>query len=102
MTGMASTETSRAAALSMFDQVPCFFQMIDDCGQPARWIAYFVHEEPGGCGQDPEPWPVCENHHKAVRHACTPFWRVWYAAQPMPCVKCAGPLRLDRFEPVSR
>lgn len=82
----------------MFDPVPCFFQLTDlDCERPAEWMAYFVHEEPGGCDAS-EPLPVCDYHQKVVRRVNIPFWRVWYKMAPVMCAACQGPLRLNRFE----
>lgn len=100
MTVPSSTEASRAAALSMFDQVPCAFSLTDEaCELPARWITYFAHEEtPGGC--DAEPAPVCEAHKLAIHRVSIPFWRVWFSMRPVLCDRCGGPLRLDRFEPL--
>lgn len=98
MNGTTSTEASRAAALTMFDDVPCFFQMLSPgCEERACWIARFVHEEPGGC-DGTGPWPVCETHKQALHRVSVPFWRVWFAAEPIPCGACGVPLRLDRFE----
>ena len=96
-----STETSRNAALSMFDEVPCFFQLVTpSCEERARWIAYFTHEEPAGCG-DPEPWPLCDTHRQAIRRIAVPFWRVWSGAEPMNCGFCGIPLRVERIEALS-
>jgi hypothetical protein len=101
MTAGVSTEASRAAALTMFDIVPCWFQLAADCANPAAWMAYFVHEEPDGC-QEPTQFPVCGEHKEIFRRIAIPFWRVWFAMQPMPCGNCRVPLRLDRFEPLGR
>ena len=93
-----ATRTSRDAALSMFDVVPCYFQLTPaGCPHQAAWMAYFVHEEPDGC-REPTQFPVCDEHREAFRRISIPFWRVWFAVDPMPCGNCRVPLRLDRFE----
>jgi hypothetical protein len=98
MTAAISTEAGRAAALSMFEEVPCIFQLSDaGCENPAKWIAHFVHEEKRSECAD-ESSPVCETHKTAIQRTSIPFWRVWFALEPISCDRCTGPLRLDRFE----
>jgi hypothetical protein len=96
-----STPDSRAAALTMFaGNIPCLFSLHDpSCADPARWLAYFAHEETTTCGRD-DPWPVCDTHKKQIQTISQPFWRVWNNLQPVPCPGCETPLRLDRFDPI--
>lgn len=96
-----STPASRAAALTMFaGNIPCMLSLHDPpCGNPAVWLALFVHEESATCGYS-EPWPVCDEHRKRIQAVNHPFWRVWSNLQPTPCPGCQGPLRLDRFDPI--
>jgi len=93
-----STEAGHHAALAMFSEVPCIFQLSDTgCEEQAKWITYFAHEEDrGDC--TPDPAPVCDGHKTAIQRASIPFWRVWFSLEPIPCDHCGGALRLDRFE----
>lgn len=99
-----STTGPQAAALAMFEgQVPCFFSLGDpSCPEAARFLAWFAHEENDSkaAGCEVAPWPVCEQHRRAIQMSSHPFWRTWHQLPPMICDDCGTPLRLERFDPL--
>jgi hypothetical protein len=97
-----STVDSRAAALALFEgSVPCIFQVGDPpCHATARWLALLAHEESTAVCDYDEPWPVCDEHKRALAMISHPFWRTWHQMQPNLCGKCQTPLRVERFEPL--
>lgn len=91
---------TRAMALAMFEhQVPCFFQLADPaCSQVAKWLAFFEHEEQADGCDGMDPWPLCDEHRRAVAMASSPFWRMWMNLPSSPCAKCETPVRVARME----
>jgi len=95
-----STADSRAAALALFEgHVPCFFSLTDPpCPEAAGHLAYLVHEESTANCTDADPWPVCDEHKRAMQMVSHPFWRTWHQMTPTRCHKCGTSLRVKRFE----
>jgi hypothetical protein len=95
-----SVAETRAMALAMFPDIPCFFELMDpSCPKAALWVVYFAHEEATDCTHD-MAWPVCDEHKAAVQRMASAFWRMWLQAPPVPCDKCGTPIRLDRVEAI--
>ncbi|MFF8831309.1 hypothetical protein [Streptomyces sp. NPDC015131] len=97
MNEISSDPHAMLLAMHNYD-VPCLFQLTDECERRASWLAVFRHYEETDCVATPAP--LCEQHMTMVRSASDPFWRQWYGSQPVTCEKCGRPVELDRIEPI--
>lgn len=96
----APTDATRALALAMFDDVPCFFSTMEPpCPHTAAWIVHFRHLSAVECSGQP-PFPLCPDHKRVMQQAVHPFWRAWLNTDPIICDDCGAEVTVDRFEAI--